>query len=181
MKDYITTYSKVHFEIDEPKIAQINLQDVAHALSMLARANGHLPKFYSVAQHSLACTIEAMERNYSMKVVLGCLLHDGSEAYLCDITRPVKQHLDYYLVREKKIQNMIFEKLIGEPLNSEELALIHEVDDAMLFAEFKYYLGEQLEMEHTPLVTRPVFVTRPFDDVEEEFLSMYYRVSALLH
>ncbi len=29
---------------------------------------------------------------------MGCLLHDASEAYLADITRPVKKSMDEYFV-----------------------------------------------------------------------------------
>jgi 5'-deoxynucleotidase YfbR-like HD superfamily hydrolase len=40
---------------------------------------------------------EAAARGYSERVQLACLLHDASEAYLSDVTRPVKQELPKYL------------------------------------------------------------------------------------
>jgi 5'-deoxynucleotidase YfbR-like HD superfamily hydrolase len=64
---------------------QIDERDIAHALSLVCRANGHFPHFFSVAQHSINCMKEAAARGYSTRVQLGCLLHDGSEAYLSDI------------------------------------------------------------------------------------------------
>ena len=38
------------------------------------------------------------------QVQLACLLHDASEAYLADITRPVKEHLASYLELEARLQ-----------------------------------------------------------------------------
>lgn len=62
MNRYITTYTKIHFTPADPKIEEIYIQDIAHALSMMTRANGHFPEFYSVAQHCIACAGEAEAR-----------------------------------------------------------------------------------------------------------------------
>lgn len=40
---------------------------------------------------------------------MGCLLHDASEAYLADITRPVKKSMDEYFVWEERLQKAVFE------------------------------------------------------------------------
>ena len=96
MKDYITTFTKIHFNPLEPNAEDICIQDIAHALSMMTRANGHFPEFYSIAQHSIHCAQEAVARNFTNRTVLACLLHDASEAYLSDITRPVKRRMLKY-------------------------------------------------------------------------------------
>ena len=105
---HITTYSKVHFTPLEPKEEEILLEDIVHAQSLMTRANGHFPEFYSVAQHSIACGKEAAARGYSGRVILACLLHDASEAYLSDITRPVKAELDGYHKMEETLQNALY-------------------------------------------------------------------------
>ena len=87
---YITTYTGKHFDPIQPEPGLFDLTDISHALSLLCRGNGHMKHFYSVAQHSIACAEEAKARGYSARVQLGCLLHDASEAYLSDVTRPVK-------------------------------------------------------------------------------------------
>ena len=180
MKDYITTYTKKHVCVLEPRKEDIDINDIAHALTMLTRAGGHFSKFYSVAQHSICCALEAVERGYSTKVAMACLLHDGSEAYLSDITRPLKKNLPEYLKAEEKIQNMIYEVFLGEPLTKEEQEQVGMVDDAMLFHEFKYYMNEEQEVSDHTLQSKPVFVTRPFDKVEDDFLSWFYRLDGLL-
>ena len=105
MADYITTWSGIHFTPLEPKKEEIRAEDIAHALSLMTRANGHFPEFYSVAQHCIHCCEEAGARSYSARVQAACLLHDGSEAYLADITRPVKKHLPGYLSIEEVLQS----------------------------------------------------------------------------
>ena len=106
MKHYILTYTKTRFEPLNPIIEDIHIEDIAHALSMLARANGHFPQFYSVGQHSLNCCKEAKARGYSRRIQLGCLLHDASESYISDLTRPVKIQLPAYSVIEEKLQSI---------------------------------------------------------------------------
>lgn len=180
MQDYITTYTKKHFTIMEPQMEDIDINDIAHALSLMTRANGHFSQFYSVGQHCVECAYEAMERGYSSAVALGCLLHDGSEAYMADITRPLKQHMPEYLVAEEKLQNMIYEKFLGALPTKEEAVQIKSVDDAMLFHEFKCFMNEELDIPEHEILTRPAFSTRPFEDVEEEFLRMFHKIKTLL-
>ena len=76
---FITTYTKKYFDPLNVDESLLDIKDIAHALSLICRGNGHVQYFYSVAQHSLACAKEAKARGYSKEVILGCLLHDGSE------------------------------------------------------------------------------------------------------
>ena len=63
-KDCLTTFSKVDFNTFEPEEDKIRIEDIAHALSMMTRANGHFPQFFSVGQHCIQCCHEATARNY---------------------------------------------------------------------------------------------------------------------
>ena len=173
MADYITTYSKIHFAPLEPKEKDISIEDIAHALSLMCRANGHFKEFYSVGQHCIYCCEEAIKRGYSNTVALACLLHDASEAYLADITRPVKRNLKNYLEIEEVLQNAIYEKYIGRELTKEEQELISLVDDAMLYNEFIHYMKEELPTKDTNLVSKPDFEFVEFFKIENKYKELF--------
>lgn len=56
----ISTYTGRHFDPYHAVAADLDVRDIAHAQSLMTRANGHFPAFYSVGQHSLACAREAL-------------------------------------------------------------------------------------------------------------------------
>lgn len=173
---YILTYTKKEFYPLAPQIEDIDITDIAHALSLLCRANGHFKHFYSVALHSLNCAYEAMARGYSQNVILGCLLHDGSEAYLADITRPVKKHLHKYLEIEDVLQNEIFEKWIPS-LSEIERKQIFEIDDAILYYEFIELFGEKIFDRVPELHSVPRFEYIEFSQIENEFLELFHKLT----
>ena len=142
--EHITTFMGEDFTPLAPDMEQIRIEDIAHALSLTCRANGHITRFYSVAQHCINCANEAKARGFSPKIQLACLLHDGSEAYLSDITRPVKGHLPEYLKIEKTMQDMIYEKYLGATLTGEEYIQVEHVDDDMLLWEFGALMEKQV-------------------------------------
>lgn len=173
---YILTYTKTEFYPLAPKIEDINITDIAHALSLLCRANGHFKHFYSVALHSINCAYEAETRGYSKNVILGCLLHDGSEAYLADITRPVKKHLHKYLEIEDILQNKIFEKWIPS-LTEDERKKIFEIDDAILYYEFTTLFGEKIFDFEPKLHSNPRFEYIEFGETEHEFKELFDKLT----
>ena len=130
-KNCITTISHIRLDPTKPTAEDIDITDIAHALSMLTRANGHFDTFFSVARHSINCALEAGSRGHGKKVQLLCLLHDAAEAYIGDMTRPLKLKIPYFSEIEKEYQKIIFSKYIGE-LSEEEIRLARSIDDAML-------------------------------------------------
>ncbi|EGW36704.1 HD domain-containing protein [Desulfosporosinus sp. OT] len=177
MSDYILTYSKIKFYPLEPVKADINIADIAHSLSLMTRANGHFDHFFSVAQHSINCYKEAKNQGYSERVQLGCLLHDASESYISDITRPVKRNLSEYCVIEERLQGKIYERFGLADLSREEQRLIKEVDDILLHFEFEVLMDLGIldippskSMEHD-------FSQREFKSVEKEFLTIFSKLA----
>lgn len=64
MADYITTYGGTHFFPTEPDGKDFHISDVAHALSLICRGNGHVKTFFSVGQHCINCALEAEARDF---------------------------------------------------------------------------------------------------------------------
>lgn len=172
MQEFINTFSGIRFYPLEPRPEDVSIADIAHALSYMTRANGHLAHFYSVAQHSVNCALEAQARGHSRRIRLACLLHDASEAYLSDITRPLKHHLDNYLEIERRLQSVIYARY-GLDLGREELAAVEAIDDALLYAEFSVIQGLALFDTEPALSLRHDFSERPFVEVRQEFLALF--------
>lgn len=179
MADFIMTYCGVRFYPLDPNSEDIEIMDIAHALSMMTRANGHFKHFYSVAQHSINCAKEAKQRGYSKRVQLGCLLHDGSEAYLSDITRPVKKHLANYKEIEHRLQTMIFDKFGLGDLQEEEKYQIFGLDDTLLYYEFLLLKDYRIFKEKPEILSAPDVSERKISEVKAEFITMFEELKCL--
>ena len=174
MSDYITTYTKTHFYPLSPRKEDIHIEDIAHALSLMTRANGHFPEFYSVAQHCVHCSREAMARGGSPREVMLCLLHDAAEAYMADVTRPVKKAVKGYSEAEARLLGMICEKYMRIPPDEREKAYAKNIDDTLLYHEFYHYMGEKTMDKAPKIYSSPQFKTVPFEDAEKEYLDIFY-------
>ncbi|MBF0577153.1 phosphohydrolase [Dysgonomonas sp. GY617] len=173
MVNSIRMFSGILFSPISPNKNDIKIEDIAHALSLLTRANGHFPEFYSVAQHSIACCKEAIARNYGKKVAIACLLHDAGEAYMSDITRPLKKHLEFYIKTEAHLLELIYSIFIEEPLTDKEINEIKLIDDLMLYHEFLHFMKVEVVPFSEDLITNPDFKFVQFDIVETEFKDIF--------
>ncbi|MFI3227478.1 MAG: phosphohydrolase [Clostridia bacterium] len=173
MNDLITTYTGVKFDAVNPKPENICINDIAHSLSMMCRANGHCLFFYSVGQHSINCAIEAKARGYSKRIQLACLLHDGSEAYMADIVRPYKKHLPQYLAFEDKLQTAIWDKFCIKHLSAEERTIVFRIDDIVLYNEFKCTMRENRLDPDEDSVAELLLTRFDMEYIENLFLSKY--------
>ena len=173
MSHYITTYTGVHFEPTNPQPEHIRIKDIAHALSLICRGNGHVKSFWSVGEHCICCAKEAAARGLSRRIVLACLLHDASECFMSDIPRPFKQALPEYREREDALLDLIYTKYLGSPLSREEQRELKAIDDALLWYDLKNLLGEAPQGEPPAIHIDIDYTARPFADVEKEYLKLF--------
>lgn len=103
IEPYIETYTGRRFYFLEPTPDMVDIEDIAHSLSMQCRYTGHIKRFYSVAEHSVHVSTLSTDP-------LQGLMHDASEAYLTDIASPVKPHLHNYKDLENGIMRVIAQK-----------------------------------------------------------------------
>lgn len=129
IETWIQIYSGKKFFPLDPNENDLNIEDIAHALSNQCRFAGHVREFYSVAQHSVLVSLDCCPEN-----ALAGLLHDASEAYLVDLPRPLKQSggFEFYNEAERNLMAAIERKfgLTGHCWQS-----IHESDMRVFAAE----------------------------------------------
>lgn len=106
--DWMQTLSGRPFWPLDPRVEDLLIDDIAHALSMICRFGGHCRPFYSVAEHSVLLS-DAL-RPHGEAVALWGLLHDAAEAYVGDVTRPLKPSLYGFGEIEANIMRVIAER-----------------------------------------------------------------------
>lgn len=175
MSDYITTYGGTHFVPTKPKIEHIHITDIAHALSLICRGNGHAKTFFSVGQHCIYCALEAKARGYSNRLILACLLHDASEAYMSDVPTPFKQSLHGYIKMEENLLDMIYMKYLGSVLTQEEQRQLKQVDKDLLYYDLLELLNEPTEGKPPALHIEISYEVIPFEEVEKKYLQLFWQ------
>lgn len=103
--DWMQTFTGRAFWPMDPRPDEIEIEDIAHALSMMCRYAGHCLRFYSVAEHSVL-----LARAVPRDVALWALLHDAAEAYIVDVPRPLKPFLPGYKHAEAQVESAIAER-----------------------------------------------------------------------
>lgn len=122
----IMLHSGAELDFLNPSASQFTIEDIAHGLSMLCRYAGQCREFYSVAEHCLLVSDVVPEHAYA------ALMHDAAEAFVGDITRPLKQMLPQF----KRVEHLVEEAIatrfgVPRPMPGE----VKQADLAVLAAE----------------------------------------------
>lgn len=127
---WLQTHSGRQYYPADPHPADVLIGDIAHALSMQCRFAGQCSRFYSVAEHSVH-----VSRLVPPEHQLAGLLHDATEAYLHDLTRPLKQLLPEYRVLEDRNWFVISAKF---GLDYDLPQCVKDADATMVFVERRH-------------------------------------------
>jgi 5'-deoxynucleotidase YfbR-like HD superfamily hydrolase len=144
-RNWFQTYTGREFWPLNPEPCEIYIEDIAHPLSQICRFTGHTREFYSVAEHCVRVSYQ-VQRLYlkidrsplrferGRTIALAALMHDASEAYIADVSRPVKYSETFgpiYQAIEANLQSKI-NRRFDLP---EHLPIVKQADDQLLATE----------------------------------------------
>jgi hypothetical protein len=179
---HIQTVSGRRFNPLDPDPSEIEIGDIARALSNQCRFGGHARSYYSVAQHSCLVADLVAQRGADAAAILWALLHDASEAYLVDLPHPLKHRSALgrlYAAAEDRVQAAVCERFELPP---DPPPLVKQVDRALLaterrdLASIAWHWPELDGFEPLDLEIEPW----PPERARQEFLARYERLRAEL-
>lgn len=172
----------------DPSPLDVEIEDVAHGLSRVARWNGQTegPWAFSVAQHCLLVEelADHLRPNLASRWRLAALLHDAPEYVVGDLISPFKAAvgLDYRTLEARLFSAILLRFSLPAELPQQTTRLIKRCDQAAAYLEatqlagftetearryFKRPRGLPLDAEHFPL--RPL----PPEEAKAAFLSRF--------
>lgn len=175
MRTDILTQSGFYFDVINPNPLLVDVDDIAHGLSNTCRFAGQCDHFYSVAEHSVLLSQQMPNK----ELALLALFHDATEAYIGDVSSPLKQCLINYKNIERRLHHAIYEHL---GLNPQLPPEIKEGDLRMLLTEKNQIMpshDDQWESEiegYTPYDNVRIECWEPLD-AKEAFLKQVHYLS----
>jgi hypothetical protein len=144
MTPIIETFMGIGFQPLNPRIEDVWLEDIAHALSNQCRYSGHVREFYSVAEHCVRASELLEEWGEDEATQLWGLMHDASEAYLVDLPTPLKQNEfgELYRGAENVLMRAICERFT---MSSIEPEIVRVADGVMLATEVRDLMPNKRE------------------------------------
>jgi hypothetical protein len=155
------------FDFCAPAASEFTIEDIAHGLGNICRYSGQCRRFYSVAEHSILVSETAEGFEFE------ALLHDAAEAFLGDITRPLKQMLPEYKRIEAEVERAILDRFgVVWPLPTE----VKQADLRVLAAEQKQIMPEGTDgwvrgqkVDPAPIIVRHL----PPEEAKRVFLARF--------
>jgi len=140
MDDGIALLSGALFNYNKPEESEVTIEDIASALSNVCRFSGHLPRFYSVAQH-LVNTSRIVRPEYAFDA----LMHDTAEAFTNDLPTPLKFALPIFKELEVKIESAMAKRF---GFNYPYPDAVKLADTQMLLLEKNYVKQDDNQWEY---------------------------------
>lgn len=171
-----------------PSSLDIEIEDIAHGLSRVARWNGQTKGEYpfSVLQHSLIVDeiLPTLGVRLEPKWRLACLLHDASEYVIGDMISPFKNALGVnYRIFEDKLQEVIHQRFgLPTTIPTEIKKLIKQADIVSAYFEATQLAGFSEEESEKLFCKKPkthfTLVPEKSDIVKGRYLERFRVYSA---
>lgn len=162
--------------------SDIDIEDIAHSLSLQCRFNGHSKVFYSVSDHS-AHVYRYLVREYIkfgnldksedarwLPLIKWGLLHDAAEAYTKDLPRPIKTELPQWKPIEEAVERVVAARFeLPYPIPEE----VMYTDNVILATEKRDVMGPAPKEWHPlPDPLKSIIVPKSPSEAEREFLML---------
>lgn len=145
-----------YIDLARPHPDSLHVPDIANGLAMTCRFAGQVRRFYSVAEHSVF-VLDLLKRVYGVQnadILRWALLHDAQEAYIGDVTAPLKRALSEagggYAPIEAAFEAAVAERFSLTPMDELTQRLIKAAD-----MQARYLEGRRLKPDEptwdTPL------------------------------
>ena len=143
--------------------------DIAWSLSNLARWNGQSREFYSVAQHCCHA-YDLAKFSDTPQAASYALLHDALEAYIGDITKPVRLQIEGALGGElsdleTRVENAILARFGLQKPSDKVVEEVAKIDHVLLMAEARDLI-QGSDRVHKWLRTR---VAEYFNETDDKY------------
>lgn len=145
------TFTGQQFYALDPRVDEIHFQDMAIGLSREHRYARQTIIPYVVAEHSVYVSIQAgvlaRQLGYSEEFILNVeregLLHDGSEAWIGDMPRPLKRQTVMFSYRkaESKWEKCVFERF-GIQSSEASKSIVKEIDNRIVLDEVQRLMAD---------------------------------------
>lgn len=167
---WLQTFTGKQFYPLDPRAEDVDVRDIAHALSLICRFGGHVTKHYSVAQHSVI-----VSEIVPPHLALEGLLHDAAEAYIGDMVRPLKSAMPEYKAVELRIERVL----------AQSFGLVFPFPPAIKSADLRACMTEKRDLHNvqrawTPRAEPLPETIEPWDAQQAEaiFLARFVRLAA---
>ncbi len=144
----IKTFKDHYVEPLNMQPEDIDIEDIAHSLARLCRYNGHCGGFISVARHSIWVAQHLEPEGLG----LWGLLHDAPEAYLGDMTRPVKKQpsMHEFVEADDRLEEVIARRFnlpypMPQSVHDADMHVFNKVELPIL----ETYFGDIVQDEYT--------------------------------
>jgi hypothetical protein len=172
-----------YVDLMNPDPKTISLDDICHALARIPRFAGHTPYPYTVAHHVIigihmietlrgftaANDIEELQKLW--------LLHDAAEAYIGDVSRPLKALIPDIKRIEANLQKAIIlsiePKLIVD--GQDTFFPIKDIDNYMLFLEKQFLFPDAENWNGESNALHNIYHVLGKNEVKFKFMKHYFQ------